>query len=72
LDEASPRTKGARRCANPACEYGNRWVVGKMRLLRNGKFSCLGKGCHTIYEPREVIDPSSDDFGIYTRRGCGT
>ena len=38
-----------------------------MRLLLNGKFSCLGKGCHTIYEARDVIDPGNADFGIYTR-----
>ena len=32
-----------------------------MRVLKNGKLSCLGKGCHTVYEAREVIDPANDD-----------
>ena len=65
MDAASSRAKGARRCINPGCEYGNRWVVGKMRRLKNGKLSCLGKGCHTVYEPREVIDPRSDDYRLW-------
>jgi hypothetical protein len=30
VDEASPRTKGARRRTNPDCECGGRWVVGRM------------------------------------------
>jgi hypothetical protein len=30
--------------ATPDYEYGCRRIVGNMRLLRNGKFSCLGKG----------------------------
>ena len=28
MKEASPQTKGARRCTNPDCEYGGRWTVG--------------------------------------------
>jgi hypothetical protein len=59
--EASSTTKGARRCTNPDCEFGGRWIVGGMRRLKNGKFSCIGKGCHTVYEAREVIDPANDD-----------
>jgi hypothetical protein len=34
------------------CRYGSRW--------RHGKFN-PSNGCHTVYEPREVIDPASDD-----------
>lgn len=49
--DVSPRTKGARRCINPDCEFGGRWIAGGMRVLKNGKFSCIGKGCHTVYEP---------------------
>lgn len=67
MEEASPGTKGARRCANPNCEYGGRWVVGRMRRLLNGKLSCLGKGCHTVYEPREVIDRDSDDYALWVK-----
>jgi hypothetical protein len=63
--EASPRAKGARRCTNPECEYGRRWIVGGMRVLRNGKFSCLGRGCHTVYEARDVIDPANEDYRLY-------
>jgi hypothetical protein len=58
-------TRGARRCTNPACDYGGRWIVGKMRVLRNGRFSCLGKGCHTVYEPSDVIDPMNEDYRLY-------
>jgi len=36
-----------------------------MPHLKNGKFSCPGKGCHTVYEAREVIDPANDDYGLY-------
>ena len=39
-----------------------------MRVLRNGKFSCLGRGCHSVYEAREVIDPSSADYAVYVGR----
>lgn len=38
-----------------------------MPLLRNGKFSCLGKGCHTVYEAQQVIDPKNEDYGLYVR-----
>ncbi len=57
----SPRVPRARDAAlTLSASTGGRWIVGKMRLLRNGEFSYLGKGCHTIYEAREVIDPTSE------------
>jgi len=65
MKEATPKTKGARRCTNPDCEFGGRWIVGGMRMLKNGKFSCLGKGCHTVYEARVVIDPTNDDYRLW-------
>jgi hypothetical protein len=65
VEDSSPGTKGARRCTNPECEYGGRWIVGKMRRLKNDKLSCLGRGCHTVYEAREVIDPGSDDYRLW-------
>jgi len=67
LDALSPRAKGARRCANPECEYGGRWIVRGMTRLKNDKWLCLGKGCHTVYEAREVIDPANDDYRLYVR-----
>ena len=39
-------------------EYGGRWIVGKVRLLRNGKSSCLGKGCHTVGETTAPVTSS--------------
>jgi hypothetical protein len=39
-----------------------------MRLLKNGKFSCLGKGRHTVYEAREVIDPTNGDYPLYVTK----
>ncbi len=36
-----------------------------MRQLKNGKLSCLGRGCHTVYEPRDVIGPGSDDYRLW-------
>ncbi len=36
-----------------------------MRPLRNGKFSCTGRGCHSVYEAREVIDRGNEDYRIY-------
>jgi hypothetical protein len=65
--DVSPGTKGARRCTNPECEYRGRWIVGGMRVLKNGKFSCIGKGCHTVYEPRDVIAPANPDFRLFAR-----
>jgi hypothetical protein len=57
MKEASPSSKGARRCTNPESEFGGRWIVGGMRVLRNGKFS----------KAREVIDPGRGDFRILGR-----
>jgi len=65
VKEASAKTKGARRCTNPDCEFGARWIVGGMRRLKNGKFSCIGKGCHTVYEAREVIDRANEDYRLW-------
>jgi hypothetical protein len=65
VDDVSPRTKGARRCTNPKCEYGGRWIIRKMVVLRNGRFLCQGRGCHTTYDAREVIDPESDDYRLW-------
>ena len=66
MDTASPRTKGARRCTNPECEFGNRRTVRTMTRLKNGKLLCLGKSCHTVYEPRHVIGPGNeDDWRLY-------
>jgi hypothetical protein len=61
LTEISAKTKGTRRCTNPDCEFGGRWIVGKMRVLRNGKLMCTGRGYHSVYEPREVIDLRNED-----------
>ena len=36
-----------------------------MAELKNGKLLCRGRGCHSIYEPREVIDPENEDYRIY-------
>ena len=52
----------ARRCTNPDCEYGGRWIVGKMVVLRNGRFLCRGRDCHSIYDAREVIDQENEDY----------
>jgi len=38
-----------------------------MTRLKNDKWLCMGSGCHTVYEAREVIDPESDDYGLYVR-----
>jgi hypothetical protein len=67
-EDASPRAKGARRCTNKDCEFGGRWMSGGCASSRNGKFSWLGKGCHSVYEAREVIDPSSEDYSRYVGR----
>jgi len=67
MEDASPRAKNARRCTNPECEFGGRWVVNKMKVTMNGRLLCTGKGCHTIYDPAEVIDPESSDYAIYVR-----
>jgi hypothetical protein len=60
-------TKRARRCTNPECEYGGRWIVGRMVVLRNGRFLCRGRGCHSIYDAAEVIAPENEDYGLYVR-----
>lgn len=72
MDEVSPRTKGARRCTNPECEYGSRWVVGKMVVLRNGRFLCRGRGCHSIYDAADVIDPENEDYRIHVHTDSGS
>ena len=64
--EASPLTKGARRCTNPDCEYGGKWMIRTMTRLRNDKWLCNGKDCHSVYEARDVIDPANDDYRLYT------
>jgi len=68
MDEVSPQIKRARLCTNPDCEYGGRWIIGKMTRTKNGKLLCTGKGCHRIYEPGAVIDPESDDYRLWVAR----
>jgi hypothetical protein len=36
-----------------------------MVRIKNGKLLCTGKGCHTVHEAREVIDPANEDLGLY-------
>jgi ribosome biogenesis protein Nip4 len=38
-----------------------------MVVLRNGRFLCRGRGCHTVYEAKDVIDPENEDYGLYVR-----
>jgi hypothetical protein len=38
-----------------------------MVVLRNGRFLCQGRGCHAVYNAREVIDPENEDYGLYVR-----
>jgi hypothetical protein len=65
VNDVSPRTRGARRCTNTECEYGGRWLVRTMTRTKNGKWLCGGRGCHTIYESREVIDPENEDYRLW-------
>ena len=69
MEALSSRSKGARRCTNPDCEYGGKWIAGKMRLLRNGRWLCTGRGCHSVYDAAEVIDPANDDYRLYVSAG---
>lgn len=48
-------------------EHGGPWRVKTISLTKNEKFLCHGRGCHTIYEPREVIDPANDDYALYVQ-----
>jgi hypothetical protein len=34
-------------------------------VLRNGCFLCRGRGCHSIYDASEVIDPENDDYRLW-------
>jgi hypothetical protein len=36
-----------------------------MTRLKNGKFLCLGRGCHSVYAPREVVDPENEDYRLW-------
>jgi hypothetical protein len=65
MPDVPPRTKGARCCTNPECEYNGRWLVRTMVRTMNGKWLCRGRGCHTIYEAREVIDPENEDYRLW-------
>jgi len=65
MPEVSPRAKGARRCTNPECEYGGRWTARTMTRLKNGRWLCNGKGCHTVYDARDVIDPGNDEYRLW-------
>lgn len=67
MGEVSPRTKAHAACTNSDCEYGDRWVVGRMVVLKNGRFMCRGRGCHTIYDAKDVIDPDNEDYELYVR-----
>lgn len=76
MKTVTARTKGARRRTNPECEYAGRWLVPTMVLTKNGKLLCRGRGCHTIYEPREVIDdPENEDYRLWVKpvreESCG-
>jgi hypothetical protein len=68
MEDVSPRAKGARRCTNPECEYGGRWFVRTMTRLKNGRWLCLGRECHSVYEASEVIDRENEDDGLWVPR----
>jgi hypothetical protein len=38
-----------------------------MKVLRNGRFLCTGRGCHSIYDAGQVIDPENPDYALYVR-----
>jgi hypothetical protein len=65
VNDVSPRTKGARRCRNPQCEYNGRWLVRTMMRLKNGRWLCLGRECHSVYDAREVIDLENEDYRLW-------
>jgi hypothetical protein len=65
MEDASPRAKNSRRCTNDKCEFGGRWIVGKMTRLKNGRLLCLGRECHSVYDPAEVIHPESEDYRLW-------
>ncbi len=63
--EVSPRTKGA---GDARTSNASTAVVGSSAgcgSFGTGNSAVLGKGCHTVYEAREIIDPANDDYGIY-------
>ena len=38
-----------------------------MVVNKNGRLMCLGKGCHSIHDAREVIDPENEDYRLYCK-----
>jgi len=66
MREATLKAKGARRCTNPACESGGRWIVRGMTRLKNDKCLLHGEGLpHRLRGARDVIDPANDDYRLY-------
>jgi hypothetical protein len=39
-----------------------------MVVLRNGRLLCRGRGCHTIFDAAEVVDPKNDDYRLCAAR----
>ena len=51
-------------CRRLGIVYGGR-MVRTMTRLKNGKLLCSGKGCHSVYEARDVIDPANEDYRLW-------
>lgn len=59
------KAPAAARIPNASTAAGG--VVGRMVVLRNGRFLCRGRGCHTVYDAKDVIDPQNVDYALYVR-----
>ena len=68
IEDASPRTNGARRCTNPECEYGRGGSSDGWSCSRTAGSCADGRGCHTIYDAAEVINPENDDYWLLVSR----
>jgi hypothetical protein len=38
-----------------------------MVRTKNGRWLCGGRGCHTMYDAREVIDLENEDYRLWVR-----
>jgi len=47
---------------DPDCECGGHWIVGRIVVPCKGRLLCRGRGCHSIYDAAEVIDPANEDY----------
>jgi len=69
MGEVSPRTRAHDAARIPHASTAGDGSCERWWSYETAALLCRGRGCHTVYDARDVIDPENEDYALYVPGG---